>query len=46
MYGRNADQIIEALQSEFPDIGAEKNPTKPRSKSFEISLFKEDGSGK
>lgn len=44
MYKRNANQLLEAVRKEFPDIDSVVNSTKPRSKSFEFTLKKADGS--
>ncbi|KAJ8042802.1 Selenoprotein H [Holothuria leucospilota] len=43
VYKRNANKLLAELRQEFPGIQSETNPTKPRSKSFECTLKKEDG---
>lgn len=43
VYKRNAIQLTEGIRAEFPDIKVELNPTKPRSKSFEITVTYDDG---
>lgn len=45
VYKRNANKLLAELRQEFPGIQSETNPTKPRSKSFECTLKKEDGEG-
>ena len=45
MYKRNAGKLCEELKTAFPDIQVEVNPKKPRSKSFEVMLCKDDGTG-
>ena len=37
MYGRSADSLIAGLKEQYPDLETEKNASKPRSKSFEVS---------
>lgn len=44
MYSRSADKLITDLQQHYPKLAAEKNPTKPRSKSFEVTGVFSDGS--
>lgn len=46
MYKRNANQLSSDLMSAFPNAKVLINETKPRSKSFELSVVKEDGEGK
>lgn len=43
VYNRNAVQITDGIREEFPDVEVELNPTKPRSKSFEITVTFDDG---
>jgi len=43
VYKRNAAQITEGIRAEFADIEVELNPSKPRSKSFEITVTYDDG---
>lgn len=43
MYKRNAEELSTALRSSYPDLEFEFNKTKPRKKSFEFTLLKEDG---
>ncbi|KAG8541894.1 hypothetical protein GDO81_028041, partial [Engystomops pustulosus] len=42
-YGRAAGDVESALQSSFPEVKIEKNPTKPRRGSFEITLQDPNG---
>ncbi|MPC29972.1 Selenoprotein H [Portunus trituberculatus] len=39
VFKRNAVQVTDSIRSMFPDIEVELNPKKPRSKTFECSLF-------
>ena len=43
VYKRNADKLCEELKTAFADIQVEVNPQKPRSKSFEVMLCKDEG---
>ena len=43
MYKRNAVKLCVELKTAFPDIQVEVNPQKPRSKSFEVILCKDEG---
>lgn len=43
MYKRNASQLSSDLIEAFPDAKVLINDTKPRSKSFELTVIKEDG---
>lgn len=36
VFRRNADRVIDSIRTVFPDIEAEVNPKKPRSKTFEV----------
>ena len=45
VYKRNATQLSSELTAEFPGCEVSINPSKPRSKSFEVTVIKEDGSG-
>lgn len=45
MYKRNASQLSSDLIEAFPDAKVLINDTKPRSKSFELTVIKEDGKG-
>lgn len=45
VYKRNADQLSADLMKAFPDAKVLINDTKPRSKSYELSVIKEDGEG-
>jgi len=42
VYKRNATQLTEGIRAEYPDIKVELNPSKPRSKSFEITVTYDD----
>ncbi len=46
MYARNAANLIDALRAEFPHFEYLTNISKPRSKSFEIVLVKNENEGK
>lgn len=43
MYKRNANQLSTELMKAFSDAKVLINDTKPRSKSFELTLIKENG---
>lgn len=43
MYRRNANSLSVEITKVFPDAQITLNPSKPRSKSFEVSLVKEGG---
>lgn len=43
VYKRNANQLSSELMKAFPDAVVLINDTKPRSKSFEVTVIKEDG---
>lgn len=43
MYKRNTNQLSSDLIEVFPDAKVLINDTKPRSKSFELTVIKEDG---
>lgn len=43
VFKRNAVQITNGIREKFPDVEVELNATKPRSKSFEITVTFDDG---
>ena len=45
MYKRNAISLTDEIKKVFPDAEVKLNPNKPRSKSFEVILVKEDNTG-
>ena len=46
MYKKQADALSDKLTEAFPGCKIMVNPQKPKSKSFEISLLKENDNGK
>ena len=48
MYKRKATELIDAIQATHPKCAVSINPTKPRSKSFEVTVVVagEKGEGK
>lgn len=45
VYKRNANKLCAELNQAFPEAHIEVNPQKPRSKSFEVLLCKDDATG-
>ena len=45
MYGRKAAEVSEQLRLELGEFEMSVNPNKPRSKSFEISIIKDNDDG-
>ena len=45
VYKRNANQLSTELMEAFPDAKVLINDAKPRSKSFEVTVIKENGEG-
>ena len=45
VYKRNADQLASDLVKAFPSAKVLINDTKPRSKSYELTVIKENGEG-
>lgn len=42
MYKRKANELIDAIKSAHPKCAVSINPTKPRAKSFEVSILVAD----